>query len=302
MFYTTQGDNDMGETKDMRRHSAPAVLDIGDDIGALVIYTRPELHGCEIAVSPVADLAQRIHTDVLERQVNGSTRYAALFLALPAGDYTIWSADPTVPRAVTITGSVVAELDWQASTMPQLFLAGANAAHQHGALVPRELLPPRYRDGGPVCTTPMGSAPMRYAADGQVAWDEMWTDFCDLALAGGPPHRGTLLLPASVAEISGDSTAYSAVVAEIARGLRLVTGLATTPGDVPGWVGLQCADEAMAFWLTIAIAAEQVSVRQAGTILYLPAGPSFRLESEIKNVITVVAKTHHYWTEHRTGS
>ena len=35
-----------------------------------------------------------------------------------------------------------------------------------------------------------------------------------------------------------------------------------------------------------------------GKTLYLPAGPSFRLENEIKNVITVVAKTHHYWTEH----
>jgi len=31
----------------------------------------------------------------------------------------------------------------------------------------------------------------------------------------------------------------------------------------------------------------------------LPAGPAFRLDKEIKNVITVVAKTHHYWTEHR---
>jgi len=31
---------------------------------------------------------------------------------------------------------------------------------------------------------------------------------------------------------------------------------------------------------------------------YLPARPDFKLEKEIKNVITVVAKTHHYLTEH----
>ena len=289
----------MSETKDLRAHSSQAVLDIGEDVGALVIYTRMELHGSDITVSPMADLAQRIHTDVLERRVNGRIVYAALFLALPAGDYTIWSADPTVPRAVPVTGGAVAEIDWRASTMPQLYLAGVNPAHQHGALVPLELLPPRYRDGGPVCMTPMGTAPMRYAADGQVAWDAMWTDFCDLALAGGPPHRGTLLLPAPAAAVADNAAAYQAVVAEIERGLRLVTGLMTTPGDLPGWVGLVCSDEPMAYWLAIAIAAEQVSVRQVGACIYLPAGPDFRLEYETKNVITVVAKTHHYWAEHR---
>lgn len=35
-------------------------------------------------------------------------------------------------------------------------------------------------------------------------------------------------------------------------------------------------------------------------ILLLPAGPDFRIEYEIKNVVTAVAKTHHYWTEHRS--
>jgi sirohydrochlorin cobaltochelatase len=32
--------------------------------------------------------------------------------------------------------------------------------------------------------------------------------------------------------------------------------------------------------------------------LLLPAGPQFRLEAEIKNVVTAVAKTYHYWKEH----
>jgi sirohydrochlorin cobaltochelatase len=41
--------------------------------------------------------------------------------------------------------------------------------------------------------------------------------------------------------------------------------------------------------------------RRDERILYLPAGPAFRLEHESKNVITVVAKTHHYWREHRAG-
>jgi sirohydrochlorin cobaltochelatase len=44
---------------------------------------------------------------------------------------------------------------------------------------------------------------------------------------------------------------------------------------------------------------ENVSVRREGPVLYLPAAPSYRLDKEIKNVITVVAKTYHYWCEHR---
>jgi sirohydrochlorin cobaltochelatase len=47
-----------------------------------------------------------------------------------------------------------------------------------------------------------------------------------------------------------------------------------------------------------AIVVENVCVRREGSVLFLPAGPAFRMEKEIKNVITVVAKTHHYWTEH----
>ena len=55
----------------------------------------------------------------------------------------------------------------------------------------------------------------------------------------------------------------------------------------------------MARWLLRAIAEENVSVRRAGCTLFLPAAPSFRLDKEVKNVVTVVTKTHHYWQEHR---
>jgi len=39
-------------------------------------------------------------------------------------------------------------------------------------------------------------------------------------------------------------------------------------------------------------------VRREDTILYLPAAPHFTLAGEVKNVVTVVAKTVHYWVEH----
>ena len=59
-----------------------------------------------------------------------------------------------------------------------------------------------------------------------------------------------------------------------------------------------CDNEAMALWLLRAIIVENVSVRREENILFFPAGPHFKLEKEIKNVITVIAKTTHYWQEH----
>jgi sirohydrochlorin cobaltochelatase len=54
----------------------------------------------------------------------------------------------------------------------------------------------------------------------------------------------------------------------------------------------------MALWLVRAIVVENVTVRREGATLWFPAGPHFRLERESTNVITVVAKTVHYWQEH----
>ena len=41
--------------------------------------------------------------------------------------------------------------------------------------------------------------------------------------------------------------------------------------------------------------------RREGAVLYLPAGPAFTLSGEIRNVVTAVAKTYHYWLEHARG-
>jgi sirohydrochlorin cobaltochelatase len=57
----------------------------------------------------------------------------------------------------------------------------------------------------------------------------------------------------------------------------------------------------MAIWLMRAIVVENVLARREGAVLYLPAGPGFTLSGEIKNVVTAVAKTYHYWLEHARG-
>jgi sirohydrochlorin cobaltochelatase len=152
-----------------------------------------------------------------------------------------------------------------------------------------------YEDVQPVS---MGSAGLKYGFDGQVAWDQIWGSFCDLAMAGGPPHKGTLLEPAARAAIDAQPDQYREVVDEICRGVTLVTELEARPSPHPGWVRVTTLDETMAGWLLRAIVMENVAARAEGPLLDLPASPGFRLAKEIKNVITVIAKTCHYWTGH----
>jgi sirohydrochlorin cobaltochelatase len=144
----------------------------------------------------------------------------------------------------------------------------------------------------------MGSAGLKFKGDGTVAWDEIWASFCDLAMAGGPPHKGTLLEAGSQAKIHLNPGRHQLVVDEICRGIALVAGMNACRSHVDGWVRVDCFSAGMAGWLARAITMENVSARCEGAVLHLPAGPDYRLEKEIKNVITVLAKTRHYWVDH----
>ncbi len=167
----------------------------------------------------------------------------------------------------------------------------------------RVLLPEEYQDGyEDLQPAPMRSAGLKYRADGRVAWDQIWGSFCDLAMAGGPPHKGTLLEPGRRAEIDARPERYEDVTEEICRGVRMAADLDAEPSPHPGWVRVLCLNETMTGWLLRAIVMENVSVHAHGTTLDLPAAPGFRLEKEIKNVVTVIAKTCHYWMGHMSRS
>lgn len=141
----------------------------------------------------------------------------------------------------------------------------------------------------------MASAPMRYNDDGSVDWGNMWDSFCVLASAGGPPHRGTLLMPEAGAD--PNSAGYQFAQREIMRGIYLVSGLRATPASA-GWIAVECPIEGMAAWVAEQAVQENVMIEQHGNAFWAPCGEHWTTKGEIKNVITVVAKTTHYFADH----
>ena len=98
-----------------RPHPEPVVLELGGDLGALVVYTDPRLLHTEIEISPVGDDTDRSHKDVLERVLPGRSLYAAVFDRVHAGTYTLWHDGFARSRGVEVHGGHVAELDWRSA-------------------------------------------------------------------------------------------------------------------------------------------------------------------------------------------
>jgi hypothetical protein len=93
------------------------VLDLGADIGALILDTAADLLGQEIEISLVGGdpAARRTHSMVRERKIASGTGYAAVYPDLPAGDYTVWRDTVTAAATVTIAGGRVTRCRWPES-------------------------------------------------------------------------------------------------------------------------------------------------------------------------------------------
>ena len=98
-----------------RRHPEFVVLEIGDDVGALIVHADREMHGVEIEISPAEHDERRSHKEVLERDAGGQSAYTAVFDQLSAGTYTLWSEGVARVRGVNVPGGQIAELDWAAT-------------------------------------------------------------------------------------------------------------------------------------------------------------------------------------------
>lgn len=90
------------------------VLELGGDIGVLVLHVPARLHGTEIEISPEGGgpHGRRTHSLVRERVTASGTSYAAVYPDVPAGRYTIWGDDGVPVGTTVISGGQVACFHW----------------------------------------------------------------------------------------------------------------------------------------------------------------------------------------------
>ena len=86
------------------------VLDIGADVGALVVHVPAARQGQEIDISGTD--GKRTHSAVRERVLEYGSIYCLVYPLLTGGEYTIWTDDTTPAGTATIVGGEITELDW----------------------------------------------------------------------------------------------------------------------------------------------------------------------------------------------
>jgi hypothetical protein len=105
----------MHEHHEDRLHPESVVLDIGGDIGAVVLYTDADLRGREFEIGLKSTPDQHTHVEVLERIVDGASVFAATYYGLCEGEYVLRSEDGSPLDEVTVRGGEVTTVDWRVS-------------------------------------------------------------------------------------------------------------------------------------------------------------------------------------------
>jgi hypothetical protein len=87
------------------------VLDIGGNVGALILYADETCLGAEIDLTPAgAPRSHHVHTMVRRRRATKKDICAGLYPELQEGTYTIWGREDSGPIGqVTIVGGFVSE-------------------------------------------------------------------------------------------------------------------------------------------------------------------------------------------------
>ena len=98
-----------------RKHPEFVALEIGGNLGALIVHTGLDMHGVEVEISPDRDDGKRRHKQVLERSMRGRPAFTAVFDRLPAGTYALWIDGDARARGVAVGGGSITELDWTAT-------------------------------------------------------------------------------------------------------------------------------------------------------------------------------------------
>jgi hypothetical protein len=105
----------VGESRVERPPAQPSrgvAVDVGEGVGALVLFAGAEREGLEPEIHPVGEPAARQHVWVLERAVGSGTVHAAVFPSLAEGRYAVCSPEGLAAQEVDITGGRVTEARW----------------------------------------------------------------------------------------------------------------------------------------------------------------------------------------------
>ncbi len=87
------------------------VLEIGGDIGALIMYLDEELERTEISIEWEVDPSKDVHTGVWRRTVGTTNAVMAVYSELVEGRYFVPALNGHPAQSVDIRGGHVEEID-----------------------------------------------------------------------------------------------------------------------------------------------------------------------------------------------
>ena len=89
-------------------------LDIGGDVGALVIVVDAALEGHEVEARPLRDGARPRHAAAIRRTGGAEDLWAVVIDGLASGPHTVWLDGSTAWGHADVTGGTVTQLDRRA--------------------------------------------------------------------------------------------------------------------------------------------------------------------------------------------
>jgi hypothetical protein len=90
----------------------PVAVEVGSGVGALLLWTGPEMDGAELDITPVGHEARRRHVAVLPRRVAGRIVHAAVYPLLDPGRYLVWE-DGVPHLEVDVADGRITEANWK---------------------------------------------------------------------------------------------------------------------------------------------------------------------------------------------
>jgi hypothetical protein len=90
-------------------------VDVGDGVGAAVIFTEPDLRDAELEIRPALGEWRGLHTAVRERRLGDGVQHAAVFGSLPEGTWELrvrGNPDGRPVLAIRVPAGSVVEAAW----------------------------------------------------------------------------------------------------------------------------------------------------------------------------------------------